>query len=276
MDHQTFQSAQFHDGLTKEDVLSQLSRILSSLLFRESPTVSRFLNYVVQEVLSGENRCIKQYTIAVDALGYSKNFDPHTSNSVRVLAGRLRLMLELYYLNEGTHDKIRISIPKRTYIPTFDTIVWPQAETQSVSPAAQTPVSTPNYGLSIAVIPFSVSSVRKDFANDITDSIVIGLSHYHQMQIVGPLEEYKNATINADRIAQKYRVRFVFQGRIKKYGQALRVNAFLTDALTGFKIWTQTHEYSETANLNDIEDDVSRQIVNALASFSSCLISRES
>lgn len=98
------------DGQTQEAIHSQLNRILSSPFFRESPAANHFLRFVVQAVLSGQSHQIKQYTIAVDALGYPKDFDPNTSTSIRVLAGRVRVMRELYYLHEGAHDDIRTDL----------------------------------------------------------------------------------------------------------------------------------------------------------------------
>jgi hypothetical protein len=124
------QNVTIFSGLTEEAIRFQLDRILSSSFFLSSPAASRFLSFVVQKVLSGQAQQIKQYTIAVEAFGYPIDFDPHTSTAMRVLAVRLRRMLEWYYLHEGKDDNIRIEIPKNTYIPFFRPNTREEVETE--------------------------------------------------------------------------------------------------------------------------------------------------
>ena len=83
--------------------------------------MGRFLSYVVNQKLAGKEDDLKAYTIAVDALGRSEDFDPQNDPSVRVLAGRLRTSLAEYYSDEGAGDPIRILVPTGTYRPTFST-----------------------------------------------------------------------------------------------------------------------------------------------------------
>jgi TolB-like protein len=257
-------------------------RILSSSFFRESPAASRFLSYVVETALSDQTNHIKQYTIAVDAFGYPDDFDPQTNPAMRIIAGRMRSMLERYYRHDGAHDDIRIEIPKRTYFPVFRFNSKTQKTGHARLSREPSLESIADYGLSIAVLPFGnrQSHENKGCADDITESIVVGLSQFHELHIVGPLLTYKDCTVETDQVARRYHVRFVLQGSVRIYGATLRVAANLTDAFTGFKVWSQTYEYTLTAqNLLEIEDDVSRLIVNALADYSGiipCHISRES
>jgi hypothetical protein len=52
--------------------------------------MSRFLRHVVEETLAGRSEGIKQYTVAVQALGRDASFDPQIDAVVRVLAGQVR------------------------------------------------------------------------------------------------------------------------------------------------------------------------------------------
>jgi adenylate cyclase len=283
MDSKSLQATLTYDYSTQQSVRSQLSRILLSSLFRRSPQVSRFLSFVVETALCGQFDHIKQYTIAVDGLNYSPDFNPEINPSVRNTGSRVRFMLERYYLHEGSNDDILIEIPSGTYMPVFRPNSIPQNNTQSGIPTTLSPNSDTDNGLSVAVIPFSVQSPSKKvkaFANSITESIVIGLAHFHQLHVVGPLREYEDCALTKDVITQRYHVRFMLQGYVQIHGNTLRVSVGLTDTDTGFKIWTQTYEYTQTAmNLLEIEDDVSRLVVNALANYSGiipCFISRVS
>jgi TolB-like protein len=276
------QTALTLNGSTQGAIRSQLNKVLSSSLFRESPAASRFLKFVVEAVLSGQAHHVKQYTIAVDAVGYPSDFDPQINPSIRVLAGRLRLMLDRYYLYEGPNDDIRIEIPKRSYIPTFRSHVPNHAGVHSDVSKSSSPHPVVDYGLSIAVIPFNAHLPTEsiDSADSITDSIVTGLAQFRELHVVGPLEEYRNANVKTDEIAKRYHSRFILQGRVKAYGDTLRISAGLTDTSTGFKIWSQHYEYPLSAmNLLEIEDDVTRRVVSVLADYGGVipsLIIRES
>ena len=66
-----------------------------SAKFFRSGQIMAFLRYVVTEATSGRGTPIKQYAIAVDALGAPRDFDPETDPLVRVHAQRLSAVLGL-------------------------------------------------------------------------------------------------------------------------------------------------------------------------------------
>ena len=98
---------------------AQLDRILASATFSGAERVSSFLRFVVDRSLEGRAGEIKEYAIAVDALGRNTSFDPKSDPIVRVEAGRLRDRLNSYYKDEGEGDHILISLPKGAYVPEF-------------------------------------------------------------------------------------------------------------------------------------------------------------
>lgn len=108
-----------------KSIQDQLERILSSVAFPGSPRHRRFLDYVVSETLAGRSDRIKAYTIATTVFERPTEFDPQTDPVVRLEAIRLRRALAHYYLTEGKHGPIRISIPKGSYIPEFETLSAP-------------------------------------------------------------------------------------------------------------------------------------------------------
>jgi hypothetical protein len=79
---------------TPEDVRAALDHIVTSDVFRPSPQLSAFLSFVVDAVLNGTSDRIKGYTIGVEVLNRSKNFDPRIDPIVRVEAARLRRALD--------------------------------------------------------------------------------------------------------------------------------------------------------------------------------------
>ena len=107
------------NGCQPEPVISQLERILKSHALASSPSLSRFLRYVVEETLAGRNGCIKEYSLGVNVFGRGEDFNPRLDPIVRVQARNLRARIARYYAGEGTHDPIVIELPKGAYVPVF-------------------------------------------------------------------------------------------------------------------------------------------------------------
>jgi TolB-like protein len=270
-------SALLVDDSTHEAIRSQLNRILASQVFRDSSSAKRFLRFVVETVLAGKSHLIKQYTIAVEALGYPEDFDPHTSTAMRVLASRLRIMLDRYYLHEGENDDILIEIPKQTYIPIFRSkVISPKNKVGSTIAFSHVA------DLSIAVIPFENQAPheRDTYTTNVTESIITGLSQFSELHIIGPLLVYQNRSVDPTEVGRRYNARFVLQGHILMQGSNLRAWTNLTDTRNGFSLWSQTYEYTLNAmTLPEIEHDISRCVVTSVADYSGIipnLISRES
>ncbi|MGI9401372.1 MAG: tetratricopeptide repeat protein [Rhizobiaceae bacterium] len=102
-------------------VMAQLERILTSSEFATSERRRNFLRFIVEETLAGRANRIKGYTIATKVFGRSDDFDPRTDPTVRLEARRLRRDIEHFYLTEGRDDPVKITIPKGSYVPVFET-----------------------------------------------------------------------------------------------------------------------------------------------------------
>jgi tetratricopeptide (TPR) repeat protein len=107
------------DRPTSDEIRAALARILDSRAFRASPQLTAFLRFVVEAELAGARDRIKGYTIAVEALGRSEEFDPQTDPIVRVEAARLRRALERYYAEADPAEQVVIDLPRGSYAPVF-------------------------------------------------------------------------------------------------------------------------------------------------------------
>jgi TolB-like protein/tetratricopeptide (TPR) repeat protein len=103
-----------------DDVRAALERILSSPEFRASKKRRAFLRFVVEETLAGRSDRLKGYAIAVSVFGRDETFDDKADPVVRLEAWRLRRDLASYYVDAGSRDAVRISIPKGSYVPHFE------------------------------------------------------------------------------------------------------------------------------------------------------------
>jgi TolB-like protein len=93
----------------------QLDAILASEDFASAPKMRALLRYLVEATLAGDADRLKGYAIGVDVFERGAAFDPATDPIVRVQAGRLRKLLDAYYLTAGQNDAIRLDIPKGGY-----------------------------------------------------------------------------------------------------------------------------------------------------------------
>ena len=108
-----------HKEPSGTEIRAALGRMVASESFRTCPRLAAFLRFVIEATLRGESAHLKGYTIAVEALGRSGDFDPQQDPIVRVEAGRLRRVIQHYYAGPGAKDLLVIDVPRGHYIPTF-------------------------------------------------------------------------------------------------------------------------------------------------------------
>lgn len=88
-------------------------RLLCDLEFARSPIMSKLLRFLVEYKLREVDKPLTAYVIAVDALGRDDGFDTQIDSYPRVQIGRLRRMLDHFYLRENS--EMRLSIPYNHY-----------------------------------------------------------------------------------------------------------------------------------------------------------------
>ncbi len=98
---------------------AELEALLESGIFHRAPNLASFLRYVCERYFEGDASQIKEYSIAVDALGRPTDFDQKKDSIVRVEAHRLRKRLNDYYAGEGRDHPVQIVIPNGQYSPQF-------------------------------------------------------------------------------------------------------------------------------------------------------------
>ncbi|MGA7414157.1 MAG: malectin domain-containing carbohydrate-binding protein [Bryobacteraceae bacterium] len=98
---------------------AELEAVLESGIFHRAPNLASFLRYICERYFEGDAGQIKEYSIAVDALGRPSDFDQKKDSIVRVEAHRLRKRLNDYYAGEGANHPVRILIPNGQYSPQF-------------------------------------------------------------------------------------------------------------------------------------------------------------
>jgi hypothetical protein len=105
--------------LKSQDKLQALTLVLQSETFARADLLKRFLRYVAEMEDAGRADEITEYSIGVEALGRPATYSPTDDSSVRGRAHDLRQKLEHLYKYERPDARLRIALPKGSYVPYF-------------------------------------------------------------------------------------------------------------------------------------------------------------
>jgi TolB-like protein/DNA-binding winged helix-turn-helix (wHTH) protein/Tfp pilus assembly protein PilF/rhodanese-related sulfurtransferase len=122
---------------------------------------------------------------------------------------------------------------------------------------------------SIAVLPFtnmSADAGQEYFVDGITEDLITDLSKLDGLFVVArnSVFTYKGRTVKIRQVAEELGVRYVLEGSAQRFGDQVRINAQLIDALSGGHVWAERYD----GMLDDrfkLQDQVSREIVEQLA-----------
>ena len=98
---------------------AELESILASGVLGRTNNLVRLLTFVCEKYFEGTIDEVKEYSIAVQALGRPDDFDPQVDTIVRVTAHALRKRLEDYYRTAGAPRAVHICLPPGHYAPKF-------------------------------------------------------------------------------------------------------------------------------------------------------------
>src|SRR5436305_11688963 len=121
------ENAMSSDIPAPEAIRSALERIVTSPQLESSPSLCRFLRYVVEETLAGRGGQITEYSLGAEVFARGDDFDPRIDPIVRVQARNLRARMAKYYEGPGAEEAVLIDLPKRTYVPVFTCRAWADA-----------------------------------------------------------------------------------------------------------------------------------------------------
>jgi adenylate cyclase len=240
-----------------DQVREQLARMLASRSFAHAERLRKFLRFVVHAALDGSGSAPKEYVIAVEVCGRPADFDPAADPIVRVDATRLRSRLAAYYADEGRDDPVEISLPKGSYEPRFALRNAAPAETDAVA-------SQP----SLAVLPFV--NLRADtetdfFSDGLTEELINLLSRMQGLRVVARTSvfQFKGRAIDVRDIGRALAVSHVLEGSVREADGRLRVTAQLTDARSGWLLWSDKFERTLT-EVFAIQDEICASLAAAL------------
>jgi TolB-like protein/Flp pilus assembly protein TadD len=123
-------------------------------------------------------------------------------------------------------------------------------------------------GRSIAVLPFSDMSPQGDqeyFGDGVAEEVLNVLTRIPDLRVAARTSSFsfKDKGRTVQEIAQELGVATVLEGSVRKAGDRLRITAQLTEAPSGFHLWSETYE-RELEDIFAIQDEIARAIAHTL------------
>jgi adenylate cyclase len=245
---------------------AQLERMLASPVFTRSERMSRFLRFAVERLLSGQASTLKEYLIAVEVFDKGESMDPRVDPIVRVEAGRLRSKLREYYETEGREDPILIAFAPRSYVPVI------QRRNTGLQNVPDPPrLSAERRRNSIAVLPFndlSRSGDQRYFCDGLTEEIINAIAQRADWRVASSTSifQYRERSDDVRLIGERLNVALVLEGSVREWDGSLRVTAQLTDAATGYHLWSETYNRALSNDIFALQQELSQAITLRLSS----------
>ncbi len=247
---------------SRQDIIEQLSRILLFPVFSNSAILSGFLKFIVEETLEGRTNSLKEYTVGRNVLSKKVNYDPQVDASVRIHAGRLRKALDEFYNGPGCNDPIIISVPKGSYVPSFEVV-----SQLSVTKPKKNEKFT--YKPTLAVIPFHCLGERdlQVLADGLCDQICMEFINFSELSVISYFASRK---ITLEGIESKEAgflldSTYLLTGSIQSIKNIVRIRVQLIQSKTQHQVWACSYERDKSA-LEDfsIQDDIVKHVVNQI------------
>ena len=237
------------------------------------------MSYVVDETLEGRSAQIKAYTIAVDVLKKTEDFDPSANPIVRVLAGRLRESLTGYYdSDDGLKQSIVITIPKGSYVPVF-------SDPLDIAPAAlgSEAENTPSFSRTVEIEKFDVFS--GEATPEATDVRSMLISEGLQAELVDKLSRFKDFVIieatqgaraSNVRLLNTKRAEYSLSGKIRISEARIIVTPVLRRSADNAIIWSNTYDelFQNTDALFDIQATIAADVAATLGQPYGTIVTR--
>ncbi len=245
--------------------------------------MSRFLRFLAERHLEGNDDYLKQSVIAVEVFGRTPGHDPSQDSIVRTEAGRLRSRLAEFYLNEGKDDPVVIELPKGRYTPLFRPREErkepaPRSRPWTIAAAALLVVGAGALGawwigqrsapIAIAVLPLenlSHDPASDYFADGLTDELIRNLSLIEGLSPRSRTSSFafKGKARSVREVGKELAAEYIVEGSVLRLGTQLRVDVQFVRARDDLTVWSERYDRALT-DVFRIQDEISRGIVNSL------------
>ena len=237
-------------SFSEDAIRQQLGHILQSSLFVQSERLSRFLRFIVEQAVAGNQKYLKEYVIGSEVYDRKPPYHPSRDSIVRTEARRLRNKLKEYYETEGKNDSLYVHLRLGSHIPVFQSkAVF--VGVQNVA-ALQNPLTSTKSTAVVAVFAFtdiSGSLLSSKCARGISDELAFTLVRGHGCRVISPVAT-THALGQEQGVAAamtKVGAHIAFEGSVREENKHIRVIARIVDA-AGFHLWATRFDADATTH----------------------------
>jgi eukaryotic-like serine/threonine-protein kinase len=131
-----------------------------------------------------------------------------------------------------------------------------------------TALRVPSRPVSVAVLPFTNLGRDEEasfFSDGLADELIHLLSQVRGLRVVSQASSsrFKAEVDNVRSIAERLNVDAVLEGTIRKVASTIRLSVHLSDAHTGFQLWSQRYD-REVDDIFSLQEDIALSIVSML------------
>ena len=143
-----------------------------------------------------------------------------------------------------------------------------------IEPAQLAALTTPGLAAftppprSIAVLPFVNMSGDKEqeyFSDGLTEELLNSLSRIDELQVAARTSSFyfKGKDADLPTIAHKLNVGSVLEGSVRRSGKRIRITAQLSNAVTGFHLWSQTYD-RDLSDVLQLQAEIANSVAGTL------------
>ena len=121
---------------------------------------------------------------------------------------------------------------------------------------------------SVAVLPFVNMSGDKEqeyFSDGLTEELLNSLTQVSELQVAARTSafSFKGQNIDIDQIAGKLNVGAILEGSVRRSGNTIRISAELTNAVTGFHLWSKSYD-RDLGDVLKLQTEIATAVAGAL------------
>jgi adenylate cyclase len=126
-----------------------------------------------------------------------------------------------------------------------------------------------DYPPSIAILPFDNPGGDADsdyFTDGLVEDIIVSLAGLRELRVISRAStlSYRSGKTDVRDVASTLGVRYVLLGTVRRTSQVIRASVDLSDARSGFSVWTEVIEFAPD-ELFDVQDRLVERIVSQIA-----------
>ncbi len=123
-------------------------------------------------------------------------------------------------------------------------------------------------GASIAVLPFADLSREKDqeyFCEGVAEEIINALARLEDLRVASRTSafRFKQGSADAHEIGRKLKVGTLLEGSVRREGEHCRISVQLTDAESGYQLWSAMYD-REMTDIFSVQEEIAGSVVQAL------------